>query len=301
MRFTVTSFMVDSFAERCAQSMAAQSMAVNPRLGLVKTRRPAQVVVSDPRSGRRVDVTRLPPPPPLLPWVERFWGTRWDLRGQAPHHARMLSDPTVHVVVERGRSRVVGVHRERFARVLEGEGRILGTQLWPGAVTGLSVCPASAWTDRVVPLAEVVAIDVVALEDAALAHADDAEAFAVIAATLRPLLRPLDDGARLARAAVEHVTATPGVVRAAQLEAHLDLDPRALQRLFARCIGVTPKWVIRRVRLQEAAARLAADAPPSLAELAATLGYVDQAHFARDFKAVVGLTPGAFVRQSRPA
>lgn len=269
--------------------------------GLVETRRPAQVVVSDPRSGRRVDVTRLAPPPTLAPWIERFWGTRWDLRGQAPHHASMLSDPTVHVVVERGRSRVVGVHRERFARVLEGEGRILGTQLWPGAVTGLAVQPASAWTDRVVPLAEVLALDVVALEDAALSCPEDADAFAVIAATLAPLLRPLDEGARLARAGVAHVAATPGVIRVAQLEAHLGLEPRALQRLFARYVGVTPKWVIRRVRLQEAAARLAQGPALPLAELAAALGYTDQAHFAREFKAVVGLTPGAFVRQSRPA
>ncbi len=257
--------------------------------------------MSDPRSGRRVDVTRIAPPPPLTPWIERFWGTRWDLRGQAPHHARMLSDPTVHVVVERGRSRVVGAHRERFARVLEGEGRILGTQLWPGAVTGLCARPASAWTDRVVPLAEVVAIDVVALEDAALSHAADADAFAVIGATLAPLLRALDDGARLARAAVEHVAATPGVIRVAQIEDHLGLEPRALQRLFARYLGVTPKWVIRRVRLQEAAARLAQGPTLPVAELAAALGYTDQAHFAREFKAVVGLTPGAFVRQSRGA
>ena len=29
-----------------------------------------------------------------------------------------------------------------------------------------------------------------------------------------------------------------------------------LQRLFARHLGATPKWVIRRARLQEAAARL---------------------------------------------
>jgi len=34
----------------------------------------------------------------------------------------------------------------------------------------------------------------------------------------------------------------------------------------------------------------------SLVELALELGYVDQPHFVRDFKAVVGVTPGSYAR-----
>jgi AraC-like DNA-binding protein len=53
--------------------------------------------------------------------------------------------------------------------------------------------------------------------------------------------------------------------------------------------------VIRRYRLHEAAEQLKGPDPPPLAALAAALGYADQAHFARDFKAVVGRTPAVFV------
>jgi AraC-like DNA-binding protein len=57
---------------------------------------------------------------------------------------------------------------------------------------------------------------------------------------------------------------------------------------------VTPKWVIQRYRLHEAAEQLKGPNPPSLAAIAADLGYVDQAHFAGDFKRVVGRSPARF-------
>jgi AraC-like DNA-binding protein len=63
-------------------------------------------------------------------------------------------------------------------------------------------------------------------------------------------------------------------------------------------VGVSPKWVIRRYRLQEAAEQLKGRRPPTLAALAASLGYADQPHFARDFKLTVGQTPRAFARES---
>jgi AraC-like DNA-binding protein len=51
-----------------------------------------------------------------------------------------------------------------------------------------------------------------------------------------------------------------------------------------------------RYRLHEAVERLKGPKPPSLAALAADLGYTDQAHFARNFKAVVGRTTAEFAR-----
>lgn len=52
--------------------------------------------------------------------------------------------------------------------------------------------------------------------------------------------------------------------------------------------------VLQRFRLQEVAARIEAGEAPDLARLAQELGYVDQAHLSRDFKAVVGRAPRAF-------
>jgi len=69
-------------------------------------------------------------------------------------------------------------------------------------------------------------------------------------------------------------------------------------RMAARRLGLTPKWLISRRRLQEAAERLRTD-PGPMSDMAALLGYADQAHFIRDFSRVTGTTPGRFAAQHR--
>ena len=88
------------------------------------------------------------------------------------------------------------------------------------------------------------------------------------------------------------------VVRVAQVCAEFDLSERALQRLVHRRLGLTPKWLIQRRRLQEAAERLRTG-PEGLGEVAAVLGYADQAHFTRDFARVTAMTPGEFAGRQR--
>ena len=79
------------------------------------------------------------------------------------------------------------------------------------------------------------------------------------------------------------------------------MNKRTLQRLFAKYVGVSPKWVIQRYRLHEAAEQLAAGPSVSQSALALDLGYSDQAHFVRDFKTVVGTSPAAYARAARRA
>ncbi|WP_334071861.1 helix-turn-helix domain-containing protein [Burkholderia cepacia] len=60
---------------------------------------------------------------------------------------------------------------------------------------------------------------------------------------------------------------------------------------------MTPKWVICRYRLHEAADKLAGGEAVDLAELAQALGYFDQAHFTRDFRKLVGKAPAEYRRE----
>ena len=72
------------------------------------------------------------------------------------------------------------------------------------------------------------------------------------------------------------------------------LSVRRLQRLFADYVGVSPKWVMRRARLHEAAERADSGEPVDWAALAVDLGYADQAHLTRDFTATIGVPPSRY-------
>jgi AraC-like DNA-binding protein len=96
------------------------------------------------------------------------------------------------------------------------------------------------------------------------------------------------------RETVERVIDDRSIVRAEQVADLMGLSLRSLQRSFRKYVGVSPKWIIQRYRLHEAAEALAAGTIGSMSELALRLGYFDQAHFIRDFKSVVGVAPSAY-------
>ena len=83
------------------------------------------------------------------------------------------------------------------------------------------------------------------------------------------------------------------------LARELGVSARTVQRALHRTLGQGPRWVARWVRLQEVARLISVDDVPDLAQSAATLGYVDQAHLTRDFRAAAGTTPGAYARSLR--
>jgi AraC-like DNA-binding protein len=124
-----------------------------------------------------------------------------------------------------------------------------------------------------------------------------AAAMALVAGGVRRFL-PVDDEGILANRIVAFVEQDPTVTRVGPVCERFELTERALQRLVRRRIGLSPKWLIQRRRLQEASVRLRSD-PASLADVAADLGYADQPHFTRDFRSVTGMTPGEFAARYR--
>jgi AraC-like DNA-binding protein len=236
--------------------------------------------------------------------VETFWTGSWDLRGQAPHVTELLSDPCVNFVFEEGDgqagNRLVGVWTHLWRRTLEEKGRVRGVKLRAGAVRAFVDAPAVRFANRIVPLASVFGRGVAKLERAVLGPEDDAEGFAAFEAWLVARRRHAeDDQIALAVALVDRIAKDRDITTVDRLAGVAGLGPRSLQRLFREYVGASPKWVIRRYRLQEVALRIERGEASTLTELAAELGYTDQAHLARDFKDAVGKSPTDFAASVR--
>ncbi len=232
--------------------------------------------------------------------LQRFWIPVWSVPAGREAPQRVLQYPVSLLVVAADYARFYGVVSGLSTTTLTGDGWAVGVMCAPAAGALVAGGPMSAYTDRYVDLADVLGTTgerLTARVRAAMApdpHSHDAhgEAMASFADALRPLL-PVDDDGHLVNRIVAYVENDREVVRVAQICDRFGLSERSLQRLLHRRLGLTPKWLIQRRRLQEAAERLRTG-PAGLGDVAALLGYADQAHFTRDFARVTAMTPGKF-------
>ena len=244
-------------------------------------------------------IHRYPPSGHLRDLVERYWIPVWSLA--EPSTQSTLQHPVCLIVVSNTYARLYGVARGRSSVTLEGDGWAVGTMLTPAAgrlVLGRSV---TAITDGHIDLAEVDAIDadlLVAEIRQAMAHDPrDPAAHAVAIEAVEQRLAaylPVDDAGLLINDVVTWLRDHPEVTRVDELAAHVGLTERSLQRLVEQRVGLSPKWLIQRRRLHDAVLALKAG-ESSLADMAADLGYADQAHFTHDFRTVTGMTPGEYL------
>jgi AraC-like DNA-binding protein len=238
--------------------------------------------------------------------VRRYWIPVWSLPPGTSTVQRVLQYPVCVLVVSHEYSIMVGVDTGLGRQELTGDGWALGVMLQPAAGTMLLGGPVSQLTDKRMPLSDVPGVDGATVTEqirSALRPAPSAEpahqlAISVMEEALRGLGR-VDEEGLLVNRIVEHVEQRPEVQRVGQVCDEFGIGERALQRLTARRIGLSPKWLIQRRRLHEAAERLRTGDRVDLAAVAADLGYADQAHFTRDFRTVTGLTPGSFAAESR--
>jgi AraC-like DNA-binding protein len=244
----------------------------------------------------------------LRPFVERYWSARWDRTGQPPFRSEILSHPSVNVSVETGTHPrfgvrlpavlVHGVVTHRFTVDLAGAGRVVAVKFRPGGFAAFTGTRPAA--DSVAPLGGELAVDAGRLLADVLAEDDDEAAAAVLDRALAPLAPEPGEGYLRLQDVLAAMARDRGLVRVDQVAERAATSVRSLQRLFAGYVGVSPKSVLARYRLQDAAAAIDEGAD-DLAGLAAELGWFDQAHFSRDFRAVVGTTPSAYLQRARAA
>ncbi len=243
-----------------------------------------------------VEVGRLWPSTPLEPFVEHYWWVRWDV--EAPFVSEVLSYPSVHVVFEGHAARIVGIVRAKFSRRLEGRGSVFAIKFRPGMFRSLRPQPAWQLTDRTIELGTELGAPAAEIAVALRALPSELDRAKLLEERLRAVNPREAREAALARELVERVRNDSELQSVAALASIAGLSPRALQRLFRAYVGIGPKWVVRRFRLQEAADRLQKGSE-TIASVAQSLGYFDQAHFDHDFKAVVGSSPLDYVSKAR--
>lgn len=264
----------------------------------------ARAVSADERWGvlhpenlrRHYGAQMIAPEPSIAEVVHHFWHVQWDLSGGEVIPQRIIATPAITLTIERGNVPaplvVTGVYRETWEREISGWGEVFAIRLRPAGLAVLTDLEPDSVANTTVAL------------DAEL----DARAFHVLSEIA--VGTSLSERVELATRAIERTLAEHPVTAAQRLANEVvgaidegrrlpDASTRTIQRALKSTLGHGPKWVAQWIRLQEVARRLFVDPGVSAAEVAISLGYVDQAHMVNDFRRAVGVTPAAYVRSMR--
>lgn len=249
---------------------------------------------------------RYPAGAELERWIEHFWSVRWDVTGEPARRSRVISYPAMHLTAEWGMPGEVrhglrlpativhGVISKVFEIGLSGHGEVVGARFTPDGFAAWTGLDAAKYTDRALPAEDVLGPELSSLHKV-LADGTLDERVDRLRAILRDH-RPAPSASADDELAVliQKMASDDTLIRVEQLAELTGRSIRTLQRRFRHGIGVGPKWVLARYRLQEAAFLLETDPDVDLADLAVRLGWYDQAHLTNDFRRMLGETPGQY-------
>jgi AraC-like DNA-binding protein len=220
--------------------------------------------------------------------VDRLWTSA----SSTPEGARpVLPDGCIDVIFDllSGEVHVVGAMTR--AQVLAPTDRscLVAVRFRPGGALPFLRVPAEELTDRVVD-ARALGLRW-ATEQPLEAVADLRDALEQLEARLLTRVGAADAPHPIIAYAARALF-RPDPPSIASLEASTGWSRQHLTRMFSRHVGVGPKVLARVARLQRAVVALQC-AEGGLADLAAHLGYFDQAHMALDFRRLAGVAPSA--------
>lgn len=264
-----------------------------PRVENAPVRTKGTVGILNPLEGfEHFSLRREPPAGDLADFVDCFWSVRWDLEGMPPFEQEVLPYPCVNLSTGVGGFEVHGPATKRFVARLSQRGSVFGTKFTPAGFSVFTRTPMRELVDGIVPVQAATG------RTPRSPANDDFEAVRAQVETFLRTFQPVrTEQMALADRLVGLVQEDRAISRAEDLARAANISVRSLHRIFERHIGVGPKWIVRRSRVQEAAERVARGEHVDWAGAAQDLGYHDQSHLIRDFRAQIGLTPAAYARR----
>lgn len=117
-----------------------------------------------------------------------------------------------------------------------------------------------------------------------------------VAALSVDLRAHFDSGHAGLAAAIDRVRSDVGHRwRVAELAEIAGLSPKQFERMARRTLGLGPQRLVQRLRIEHAVQAITSTGRP-LGDIAAECGFYDQSSFTKQFRAVLGVTPGAYRR-----
>jgi AraC-like DNA-binding protein len=254
------------------------------------------------------------PAAPLRPFITHYAGFRAD--GLIPGTETGIPSRHVHLIISLGKpvelvrmpsaaqdpasfTALVSGLQDAPAQIRRGENvAIVHLFLTPFGAQAVLGVPSAHLTSRVFELSDIWGNAACILIERLRAAASWRARFEILDETLLRSLGPQETPRELAWAWGQLARAH-GRRSIQSLAREIGWSRRHFTERFRASLGVAPKTAARIFRF-ERACRLIKDERPKLADLAVACGYHDQAHLTREWNALAGSTPRAWIARELP-
>ena len=249
----------------------------------------------------------------LSSYVKRIWSIGCQDYSSSHHQFRFFADGSPGLMFQQAGEPML-INNDRTAAnvflygqtvnpiVLSTIGRydITVVTFYPDVVQQLFGIPAHELTDSCVDLSHLAIGRKHALTERMLDAVNEQSRIEVMENFIFDLItgthKQLDAHIRHATQVIQD---TQGNKRISDIARELQFSDRTLCRRFEQHVGVVPKVFSGIVKFQSALQVLEGGKFDSLSGLAFDLGYADQSHFNRSFKAYTGITPLEYLERAK--
>lgn len=249
-------------------------------------------------SGESVLTTRIPAPPDLAPYVMEFY--EYTVHPDVPCvPIQVFPNGCLSIRFNIKAHEVEAVlygpsTRNNMKGWFRSDWIIFGVALWPNRSYQLLGLSLQEVRDLRIHLDQLFPKDTARLCAKMWEAKGMPERIAVVSHFLRASLRDQPPSADFLNAYAKLIAQAPLHSDVGRITSENRTSDRHLRRYFHKYLGLGPKETHRLIKVQYALALLSATPERNLANLALDLGFSDQAHFTRAFKAIVGITPMRF-------
>lgn len=173
-----------------------------------------------------------------------------------------------------------------------GASGMIGIKLYPAAFNQLFHIDISTYTDKVVPLQELISTESEPLTELESNNVSIAERVQLAERWLESQLNNLKPQEKI-EMCIHEIFNTHGMIDIEQLASNISLSTRQLERLFKKVIGLTPKFYSRIIRFNYIF-EVMKEQKNTWIRTALQSGYFDQSHFIKNFKEFTGDEPSNY-------
>jgi len=255
------------------------------------------------------------PRPPLSNFVELFWF--YDGYSPGSHSKeRLMPDGSVELVINLNEDEariydphnldkyqglpgalLCGPHSSFFVIDTAQQASVIGIHFKPGGAFPFFKMPASELRNLHVALEDLWGREAGSLRERLLeARTPEKKIQVLEQCLLEQAFKPLERhrAVNCALRLFRNIHTAPAI---ADLADHIGISSRRFIELFSNEVGLTPKLFARVRRFQQVLQQIRGGTEFSWADIAASCGYFDQAHFIHDFKEFSGINPTTYLAQ----